>query len=118
MASLMAQMSCGAENCEIGAFSASAGEDDFTRLAGKDTGDAVSGVIQPGAGASADTMDAGRIAPVLVQEREHGSAHPWVERGSGVVIEIDGLHRHRMRLHQEDDREKTGCGRDNRRTGK
>lgn len=118
MASLMAQMPCGAENGEIRALSATAGKDYLAWFAGKDPGYTVPGVIQPGAGASTDTMDAGGIAPIVVQEREHGRPHPWIERGSGVVIEIDCLHRHRMRLQQKDEREKTGCRRDNRRTGK
>ena len=82
----------GAEDCQVAALGAAAGEDDFAGFARPDTGDPIPGVIEQRAGTSADMVDTGRIAENLAEIRQHGLAYHRVERRGGVVVEVNGAH--------------------------
>ena len=56
VAAFIAQMARGAEDCEIIALRAAAGENDFARPAGPNGGDAIAGVIEQGPRPAADMM--------------------------------------------------------------
>ena len=82
----------GAEDGQVGALGAAAGEDDFAGFGAQNLRRAVARVIQESPGLAADVMHAGRIAPDLAQERQHRLPDLRVQGRSGVVIEIDRLH--------------------------
>src|SRR5437762_2963518 len=75
----------GAENGEIVALRAAAGENHLARFAFENSGDAIARGVEGSAGLLADVMDARWIAVNAVQVRQHGGVHVPVERRGGVV---------------------------------
>ena len=74
---------------QIVAFGAATGEDELGRLAVQDGSDTAPGILQRGSGASAETVDAGRIAVRLGPERQHRLHHARIDSGRGRVVKID-----------------------------
>ena len=92
MTAFLPELSCCAENREVAAFGAATGKDDFAWFAAPNVSDAVASIIQKGARAAADVMNAGRVAVDIAKVREHRLFHGRIERSSGVVIEINRPH--------------------------
>src|SRR5262245_15961853 len=80
------------KNSEVGAFSAAAGEDYFTRFATEHRGRPFACLVEHRSRASADMVHTGRITPYLVEVRQHGFTHLRVKRRGRVVIEINRSH--------------------------
>ena len=89
---LGAQMPGGAEDREVVALGAAAGENHLARLGPEHGGDPVPGVVQQRPRPSADLVNARRVAPDFPQKRQHRLPDRWIERRGGVVIEINRRH--------------------------
>src|SRR5690606_17353181 len=68
---------------------AAAGEDDLVRIAADQAGDLAAGHLDPLARLPPLLVNARRVAAAGVERLDHGGAHPRVERGGGVVVEVD-----------------------------
>ena len=88
----------GAVQGGVVAFGAATGEDDFPGVGVEERGDFGAGLLDVLAGLAAEFVNAGRIALVFTQEREHGVHHFRRHAGGGVVVEIiNGLLAHNCR---------------------
>lgn len=72
---LVAQPAGGTKHGQVAALRAAAGENHLARLAGQPGGHPVTRVIQQGPGTPANLVDAGRVAPNFIEERQHRRAH-------------------------------------------
>jgi len=89
MPALIAQQARRAENGQIVALRAAAGENDLAGLASPNLRHPVAGIVENGPGQPADMVDAGRVAENPAEKGEHRLPHPRIKGRGRVVIEID-----------------------------
>jgi len=73
----------------IARLGAAAGEGDLVRACANQRGDLRARILDCVMRAAAKRIGRGRIAELIAQERQHGVEHRGIDRGRGVVIEID-----------------------------
>ncbi len=85
-----------AEQSQVVAFGAAAGEDDLRRTAVQQLGDLLTRLLDGRARLLSLLMNGGRVAKLLEEVGAHRLKHLGRERRSGVVIEIDAMHNSRQ----------------------
>ena len=81
-----------AKDGEISAFGAATGKGYLAGPGAQGRRCAFAGVVQQGAGAAPNVMNAGWVAPNLAQERQHSLPDLGVQGRRGVVVKVDSAH--------------------------
>ena len=76
----------------VARLGAAAGEDDLIGLRSEQLGHLGAGTVDGVVGGLAVNVGAGRVAEVVAEKRQHGVDDGGVERGGGVVVEVDRSH--------------------------
>src|SRR5258706_4317360 len=96
----------GAVDRGVVALSAAAGEDDLSGVGMEESRELFPRLVDVRSDLFAKSIRAGRIAPILPQEREHGFQHLRGNLRSGVIVEIAKL----ALIHPQEN-EYTSCDR-------
>ena len=89
-----AQESRSAEDCQVVALRAAAGEHYLAWLALEYGSRPLVRGVEESSGFTSDVMDARRVAIDFAEEWHHRLAHGWVERCRGIVVEVNAARRH------------------------
>ncbi len=81
-----------AENCQIVAFGAAAGEDDFRGTASQQSGYRLARPLHRRPRLLSMMMDGRRVPEALPEVGLHGLKDLGQHRGGGVIVEIDAAH--------------------------
>ena len=81
-------LGCAAQREDVG-FGAAAGEHDLDRVGADQGRDRGAGRVEPGLGPLAPAVDAGGVAEVVPQGGVHGVRDGRIDRGRGVVVEVE-----------------------------
>ena len=79
-------------------FGTAAGEDDFLGAGADECGDLFAGGFNGGAGALAGSVDRGGVGKVSREIRQHGVEDFRLDRGGGVEVEVDAVHKATNRI--------------------